>query len=70
MFRNYISVSSELKTTLISLAGGLMTGEITEFSGPSGAGKTQLCLAAAISVARYVCDCPHQLFRKWHGPAL
>ena len=35
------------------LAGGFMTGEITELYGPSGAGKSQICLAAAAKVARY-----------------
>ena len=34
------------------LAGGFMTGEITELYGPSGAGKSQICLAAAAKVAR------------------
>ena len=33
-------------------AGGFTTGEMTELAGPSGAGKTQICLAAAVNVAR------------------
>jgi RecA/RadA recombinase len=32
--------------------GGFTTGEMTELAGPSGTGKTQICLAAAVNVAR------------------
>jgi len=33
------------------LGGGIKCGEITEFSGPPGLGKTQICFQLALSAA-------------------